>query len=405
MEKAKLVNEAVSHLQVLCHDISERRVGSRGNREATDYVKNYFERSGWWVREDSLSVMDWKTEGASLHGGKQTFEVFSSPYSLGCDVEGELLPIANPDDLENHTLENKIILLHGDIASEQIMPKNFIFYNPDEHRRIVHALETGRPKALICATGRNSATAGGSYPFSLFEDGDFDIPSVYMKDTEGEKLLSYSGQTVTLQSKAFRIPESAFNITGRKGDSFGRRIAVTAHIDAKIGTPGAIDNATGVTVLLLLAALLKDYSGPYRIELIPFNGEDYYAVPGQMKFIEQNADKFGEIMLNINIDGAGYKEGPSCFSLFDAPEELRRASDRVFRNHPEIVEGLPWYQGDHSLFLQNGIPAVAVSSDWFIRHMECQDITHTPKDNLTIVDYERVAECAVGIKELIDNLL
>jgi aminopeptidase YwaD len=36
--------------------------------------------------------------------------------------------------------------------------------------------------------------------------------------------------------------------------------------------------------------------------------------------------------------------------------------------------------------------------------MESQEITHTPKDNLDIVNYERVAECALGIAELIRRL-
>lgn len=77
---------------------------------------------------------------------------------------------------------------------------NFVFYNPDSHQEIIQLLETGKPLALLCATERNAATAGGVYPFPLFEDGDFDIPSVFMKDTEGEKLLNCLGQQVTLVS-------------------------------------------------------------------------------------------------------------------------------------------------------------------------------------------------------------
>lgn len=86
---------------------------------------------------------------------------------------------------------------------------------------------------------------------------------------------------------------------------------ITAHIDTKIGTPGAIDNGTGVTVLLLLAELLKDHSFNYLIELVVLNGEDYYSAPGQIRYIEQNEGRFSDILLNINIDGAGYKEGIS----------------------------------------------------------------------------------------------
>jgi len=57
-----------------------------------------------------------------------------------------------------------------------------------------------------------------------------------------------------------------------------------------------------------------------------------------------------------------------------------------------------------SLFLQNRTPAIAVSSNWFIENMESQEITHTPKDNLGIVNFERVAECAIGVRDLIRKI-
>ncbi len=404
MNKMELVKDAEKHMKVLCEEIGERRVGGEGNRQATSYVKDKYTQAGWNTEETQLEVMDWKTEGAALTSGSNSFEVFSSHYSLGCDVEGVLVAIDTIEKLENVDMRDKILLLYGNIASEQIAPKNFPFWNPEEHQYLISLLEKGQPKAIVCATERNSATAGGVYPFPLFEDGDFDIPSVYMKDTEGEKLLPYAEKNVTLSSKAKRIDETAYNIIGRKGNNPKERIVVSAHVDSKIGTPGAIDNATGVTVLLLLAEMLKDYKGGRQIELVAFNGEDYYGAPGQREYIQQNEGRFGDILLNINIDGAGYKEGLSCFSSFELPENIQKTMDMVIERSPEIVAGLPWYQGDHSLFIQQGCPAIAVSSDWFIRNMECQEITHTPKDNLSVVNYDRVAECAIGIAELIKRL-
>ncbi len=284
------------------------------------------------------------------------------------------------------------------------MPKNFVFYNPEEHRQIVSLLEESKAKAIICATGRNAALAGGGYPFPLIEDGDFDIPSVYMTEEEGKKLLPYIGKQVTLNSVSKRIPGKGYNIVGKKGEDSPKRIVITAHIDAKKGTPGAIDNATGVTVLLILAELLSDYSGNKQIEIVAFNGEDYYAVPGQMKYIAENQGKFGNILLNINIDGAAYKEGKSAFSLFDLPDIIKDKSSEIINKHPDITEGVQWPQGDHSIFIQNGVPAIAVSSQWFTENIESQDITHTAKDNLDIVDYNKIIDIAEAINELVRGL-
>lgn len=404
MDKKTVMEKAESHLQVLCSQIGERRVGSRENRKATAYAKSVLEKQGWKAEATGLSVIDWKTDGATLTCNGRLFEVFSSPYSLGCSAQGELITVNTVAQLQQSDIREKIVLLYGEIASEQIAPKNFPFWNPEEHQHLINILERGKPKALICATERNPALAGGVYPFPLFEDGDFDIPSVYMKDTEGEKLLAYTSQTVILTSKAIRTPETAFNVIGRKDNRTKDRIVITAHVDTKIGTPGAIDNGTGVTIVLLLAELLAEKSTKHPIELVIFNGEDYYGASGQMKYIEQHAGKFSDILLNINIDGAGYKKGLSCFSAFNLSENMSGALHKVIANTPGIVEGLPWYQGDHSIFLQNGCPAIAVSSQWFIENMECQEITHTPKDNLGMVNYERVAECALGIAEFISQL-
>ncbi|TAH60870.1 MAG: Zn-dependent exopeptidase M28 [Fermentimonas caenicola] len=404
MEKAYLVERIKTHLHVLCNEIGERRVGSEKNRLATDYAGKILKEYGWQTEANKLSVIDWKTEGAELTCGDKSFEVFSSHYSLGCSVKGELIAIDTIDKLEQSNITDKIVLLYGDISSQQIAPKKFPFWNPEEHQHLISVLERNRPLAIITATKRDSALAGGVYPFPMFEDGDFDIPSVYMTDIVGEKLLKCKGETVELVSKAKRIPEIAYNIIGNNSTENSNRIVITAHIDTKIDTPGAIDNGTGVAVLLVLAEILKDCSIKHPIELVVFNGEDYYGAPGQVEYVKQNSGKFSDILLNINIDGAGYHEGFSCFSPFNLPENVSTAFKDMLSDNPLIIEGLPWYQGDHSLFLQNRTPAIAVSSNWFIENMESQEITHTPKDNLGIVNFERVAECAIGVRDLIRKI-
>ncbi len=396
-----LFNAAKEHLHYFCETISERHLGSLGNKQATNYFKEALQQNRWETEESPLEVMDWKTEGASLQCGKEYFEVFASPYSLGCNVDGELTAIDSISKLQHADLHGKIVLLHGEIAAEQIMPKNFVFYNPEHHQQVTKLLERSGVKAIICATGKNPSLAGGVYPFPMFEDGDFDIPSVFMKDTKGEKLVNCVGQQLKLESRATRIPATAFNVIGRKPGRERQRIVITAHIDAKQGTPGALDNATGVTVLLLLSEMLKDSRLKHPVELVAFNGEDYYAASGQMKYIEQQKNGFDDILLNINIDGVGYKDGASSFSAFDLPDAIKAAFHTIIKNHLNIVEGTPWYQGDHSIFLQHGRPAIAVSSEWFIQNMETQNITHTERDNLSIIDHHKVVEAAEAIYELL----
>lgn len=393
------------YLKTLCIDIPERCVGSDGNRTATGFFNDQMKSFGWKTEIHKFSAMDWLDGGAELKADGNNFIVNVSPYSLGISEEAELVSASNILKLQNLNFTGKILFLRGDIAKEQLMPKNFVFYNPEEHQRIISLIEKGKPKAVICATSRNAALAGGVYPFPLIEDGDFDIPSVYMTEEEGERLKPYIGKIVALQSKSKRIFGKGYNVIGRKGIEGSDRVVITAHIDAKKGTPGALDNATGVTILLLLARLLKSYSAAKEIELVALNGEDYYAVPGQMDYVRSNENKFGNIILNINVDGAGYKEGASAFSLFGLSDNLRQSALAVINESPNIVEGALWPQGDHSIFVQYGRPAIAVSSKWFIDNIDNQDITHTPKDNLDVVDSDKVVELALAINSLIMKIL
>lgn len=404
MKTGQLLQQCNSYLKLFCEEISERSVGSEGNRRATRFFEQEISSCGWQTETEEFDAIDWEDGGAQLVAGDESFTVQVSPYSLGCKVEAPLLAAASRAELERLSTTGKILLLYGPITREQLMPKNFLFYNPREHQQIIALLEQSGPAAIICATGRNAALAGGVYPFPLIEDGDFDIPSVFMTEDEGKRLLPRAGSTVALQSQSRRIPGKSYNVIARKGEPSNQRIVITAHIDAKKGTPGAIDNATGVIVLLLLARLLADYSGDRQLEIVALNGEDYYAVPGQMLYLRHNQDHFAEIILNINIDGAGYLEGNSAFSFYGLPGDIREHTAEVMNRFVGIVEGVQWQQGDHSIFTQNGCPAIAVSSEWFTDNIAEQEITHTSADNSAIVDSSKVVEIAEALNLLIRKL-
>jgi aminopeptidase YwaD len=137
------------------------------------------------------------------------------------------------------------------------------------------------------------------------------------------------------------------------------------------------------------------------VDLIAFNGEDYWAVPGQMLYIREHQGDPSSVSLNINIDGAGYYQGGSAFSFFNVSDDIKKAAEEAMAKYLSISEGVQWVQGDHSIFVQFGVPAIAVSSQWFLDNMETQDITHTPKDNPSIVDLEKIVEIAKAISEII----
>ena len=396
--------KCLSFLRAICCDIADRPVGSEGNRKATKIFRDELRFLGWDVETPDFKALDWNDKGAKLNINGSSYEAFVSPYSPGCHVKAPLAAASSISDLENNNLEGKIVLLNGDLVKEQLMPKNFMFYNPDHHKQIVSLLENSGAKALVCATGKNGSLAGGVSPFPLIEDGDFLIPSVYLTEEEGRKLQEQFNNEASLEIKSERLISNAYNVIGRKGNMSSEKIVITAHIDSKKGSPGAVDNATGAVTLLLLADLLKDYQGSKQIEIVAFNGEDYYSVPGQMNYITANRNTFDKVALNINIDGVGYKEGSTAFSFYNMDNGVRPKTGKIIKDFQNMVEGEQWMQGDHGIFVKFGRPAIAVTSKYFIENIESQDITHTPKDNIDIVDCRKLVELADVLHKLILKL-
>ena len=402
MTSDRLTEKAESYLQRLCVEIPSRRVGSEGNRAATDFFARIVSSCGFETESPEFDCIDWSHDDVHLTVDGVSFEAFASPYSLGCHVSAPLVVAATVEELEATEVSNEIILLRGDIAREQLMPKNFTFYNPDHHKRIVKLLETKKPRAIIAATTQDLVMVGSMYPFPLIEDGDFGIPSVYMTEEEGNRLAEHAGKEISLESRANRIPAKGCNVIACKGANPDRRVVLFAHIDAKIGTPGAIDNASGVIVLLLLAELLADYSGNLGIEIVAMNGEDYYSSPGEQQYLTINAGRFDEIILGINLDDVGYHKGNVAYSLYDCPSDIATSIQEVFSVYQDIVEGEPWYQGDHGLFLINKIPALAITSELLNEVMA--EITHTPKDRPEIVDTTKLVCAALALRDLLLHL-
>jgi aminopeptidase YwaD len=244
--------------------------------------------------------------------------------------------------------------------------------------------------------------AGAVYPFPLIEDGDFDIPSVYMTEEEGNRLAACEGMEVSLDVRANRFPSTGRNVVARKGADPHRRVVLFAHIDAKDGTPGAIDNATGVVVLLLLAELLSGYAGSLTAEIVALNGEDYYSGPGEVEYLDRNEGRFPEIVLGVNLDGAGHHRGRTAYSLYDCPPDIAGSIHDAFAGHEGTFEGERWYQSDHGLFLMNQRPALAITSELFMELLA--EVAHTPKDSPEIVDTSKLADVAAALRDLVLDL-
>jgi aminopeptidase YwaD len=402
MKESSLTASALEHLHALCNTHPHRQVGSPGNHAATQHFAQTTRKFGFDTEEVPFECLGWESGDHHLIAGGESYAFSISDYSLGCAVKAPLAVVSTLSQLEAVDAGGKVLLVSGELAAEQLMPKNFSFYNPEHHQRIIALFEEKAPAAIIAATGHNPELAGAVYPFPLIEDGDFNLPAGYMKDVDGERLARQAGQLVDLYMDARRYPNQATQVLARKGPAGGRRLVFSAHIDSKAGTPGALDNAAGTVVLLLLAELLRAYAGSIPVELAPFNGEDNYSVAGQKLYLARNEGRLDDIRLNINLDGLGWKGSPTAYSFYECTDEMTVKVRQAFESHPELVEGPAWPQGDHMIFAMSGVPAMAITTEKFaeLEH----DIAHTGKDVPELVDPAKLVATARALYDLIDKM-
>ncbi len=397
-----LAEKAQSYLATLCGFKPGRRTGSAGNRAATDFFARTIGRWGWAIDAEPFSCLDYRAGQVLLEKAGRSFPVRISPYSLPCDVTAELLAVSSIAELERGECAGKILLLRGEISSEPLMPKNFPFYNPEDHKKIYALLEAKRPAAIVAATKKNPAASGALDPPPLFNDGDFDIPSVFCREETGGAIAGAAGKLFRLLIEAERIPASARNVIGRKKPDAREKIVVCAHIDAYEDCPGAADNASGTAVLLLLAELLEDWAGEVTIELAALNGEDHYSAAGQVEYLRRSGSGITNTRLAVNLDGVGYREGRTAYSLYDCPGRIRKKAERCFREDPDLTEGPRWFQGDHMIFVGRGIPALAFTTDR-VEELTAE-ITHTHRDTPDRIDPIKLAGTASALRSFLAGL-
>ena len=390
------------HLTALVDGHPDRHPGRPGNTAANDYAESVLRDLGWAVESVDFEVLDAKLGPARLTVDGRAFEVLPGPYTVPAAVRAPLLSIDSLAALEAAQMAGAIVLLHGEIAADQLFPKSFDFIDAPEHRRIYELLENGGPAAVVGATGHGGGMGGGLYPYPLIEDGDFDLPNVYTTDETGAQLVTLAGKQAELSIEAERITLPSRQITAARGPAGAPRAIVMAHIDSKGGSPGALDNATGVAALLGTAQLLAEYDGPYRVELIPMNGEDYYANTGEHLFVAANEGRWDELLGTVNMDAIGHKGASTAASMYAVSERGSALIGRVVRRHDTVSLGEEWYESDHSIVAGHGRPTVALTSTSF-REL-CATVTHTDKDTLELVDPALVVDAAEFVADLVRSL-
>jgi hypothetical protein len=208
------------------------------------------------------------------------------------------------------------------------------------------------------------------------------------------------------------------------------RIVVGAHYDTVTGSPGADDNASGVAVLIELAALLKNDALPIRF--VAFANEEmpyFHSLEMGSWVWAKRARERGERidamfsleMLGYYRDAPGSQHYPPPLGLFYpdradfiafvgdlGARTLVRKSISMFREKtmfpsqgvaaPSFIPGVTW--SDHWSFRQHGYDAIMITDTSFNRYPHY----HLPSDTPDKLDYERMARVTLGLAAVLKEL-
>ncbi|RIX50581.1 hypothetical protein D3P08_20125 [Paenibacillus nanensis] len=192
------------------------------------------------------------------------------------------------------------------------------------------------------------------------------------------------------------------NVIGKissKDDVPNEAIIISAHFDsvgwaADTSFNGALDNTTGVSMMLQLANLLNIHfaNHPIGADLIfaAFNGEET-GLQGSRAFADQIANLY-ESLYVINLDSIGGKnKGQTLISVWNGSNPLALSMEQFLNDNQlpaKLADGA--VSSDHLPFAEQSIQAITISD-------EDLSLLHTSSDENDVLDYAHMEKMVTAL--------
>jgi len=205
-------------------------------------------------------------------------------------------------------------------------------------------------------------------------------------------LESY-GYVVEMQGFPILSDTYSYNVIARKSEDLEKtqRIVIGAHYDSVKNSPGAMDNATGVSAVLEISRILHDYDTKCSLEFVLFGAEECFegsckmSLQGSQYYVSTYENKeflYGMINLDMIGDNEAIQLRRDKKLSSDFTSYLVDASE--YRNVTiRIKQSSDW--SDHDSFEEDSIPAVFI-------YVPSESFNHTPQDTISNVSFDTIKE-------------
>jgi len=365
-------DRALAHVESLV-EVAPRFAGTPGEAAAASYIENEFRSYGldvWlenFIVENSYVVEE---THLSLVQPAQDLTCVPVVYSPSDNVFGQLIHLT--DSMENENLlRERVVLVRQDKLDRKL---------------------ANLPPLAILTYEENMP------PRSDIWQNPPKVPIVWISGRDAQRLIKLleQGQVeVELRLTARTEPRTSRNVVACLPGENDEMIVVNAHHDSML-TPGAVDDASGVAIVLEIARALSTENLQRTVLFVTFSGEEL-GLFGSADFVNKHGDN--EIIAAITFDciGAGPENGlrvgleGSTTKWLDAyvQQVAENLGFYVKSEPPGVIHGTT----DHASFVGKKIPATWIY--WVDPEREdVLELVHTLGDNLDAIDKARLQQAA-----------
>ena len=358
------MERAIEHVQVLSIAIGPRVSGTSESRETVAYISNAFREAGYAVevmefdyetrfRPATVTVNGETIESVALNG------TVSPPQSAAGPAYGEGSP-------EGASIGRSIVV---------------------DARTANHSDDAGMYTSAALRDAAGVIIVNHQrWPFYGFSiPSRSAIPVVLVQHTEAERFERAVADGATIEVTVGPARPTAANVIARPSEGARCDILAGGHHDSVAGSPGAIDNASGVAIVLELARLFATDGLDEGLCFVTFGAEESGLFGSAALAREwEESGELPEIMLNFDVTARG-----DAVELIGSVQLIQRALHLLEpRGIPAYASSLPQgYGSDHSSFVNVGVPALFFSDGDI-------SLIHTPAD--VFAEVEPVALDRIG---------
>ena len=296
----------MNHMEKLSVDIGPRVTGTPAEREAAEYVGEQLASSGYEIDYETFPVsaqtVATVTSSTAQLPGTPNWQMAVVPGAklTGSDssVTGAVVDLgtASPEDFT------------ASVAGKLVMAN----YSSDTYATLATAANEAGAAALILV----NATQDGGIPNPRVTVPGLTIPVVGGAHYHAQNLRTALAEgPVELSISTAQYNEPGVNViatrpaTSSADPANAPIVMITAHIDSVVGSPGANDDASGVSAFLESARVLAKYPSDTEIRIAGWGGEEFGLLGSRAyanKLTDSEIDRFVGVW-QMDMVGTNYQ--------------------------------------------------------------------------------------------------